>query len=198
MHYTLMKKSDCSSHLVTGERKQRNFQAKRDHNRSLSLMKYAERFLHLISLKNFHTGSVYPHFATVAQSGVSMALTELQQQQKRQNRAARMIIGSNYGGPSKPLLQHLSWKMIEDLFQYEAQIIVYKFGNGLVTQFLFFDMFVANSSDSSYNLRNTSTELKLSKKISSNGQEGFSCSVSQPARLTRPARLLKYSRKNSL
>ena len=35
-------------------------------------------------------------------------------------------------------------------------------------------MFVANSSDSSYNLRNTATDLKLPKKTSSNGQKGLS------------------------
>ena len=35
-------------------------------------------------------------------------------------------------------------------------------------------MFVANSSDSSYNLRNTATDLKLPKKASSNGQKGLS------------------------
>ena len=36
-----------------------------------------------------------------------------------------------------------------------------------------YNMFVANSSDSSYNLRNTATDLKLPKKTSFNGQKGL-------------------------
>ena len=37
-----------------------------------------------------------------------------------------------------------------------------------------FDLFVANSSDSPYNLRNTATDFKSPKKISSNGQKSVS------------------------
>ena len=37
-----------------------------------------------------------------------------------------------------------------------------------------FTMFVANSFDSSYNLRNTATDLTLPKEICSNGQKDFS------------------------
>ena len=43
--------------------------------------------------------------------------------------------------------------------KHESQIIVFKSRNGLVPQYLF-DRFIANSSDSSYNLRNTATDLK--------------------------------------
>ena len=101
-------------------------------------------------------------------------LAEIQQLQKLQNRAARIITGSNYDAPSKPLIKDLGWKTIEDLIQYELQIIVYKSRNGLAPQYLY-NMFVANSdSDSSYNLCNTATDLKLPKKTSSDGQKGLS------------------------
>ena len=52
------------------------------------------------------------------------------------------------------------WKTIEDLIQYELQIIVYKSRNGLTPRYRY-NMFAANSSDSSYNLQNTATDLKL-------------------------------------
>ena len=84
-----------------------------------------------------------------------------------------IITGSNYNAPSKPLLKDLGWKTIEDLIQYELQIIVYKSRNGLAPRYLY-NMFVANSSNSSYNLRNTVTDLKLPKKTSSNGQKHLS------------------------
>ena len=67
----------------------------------------------------------------------------------------------------------LGWKTIEELIQYETQVLVYKARNGLVPQYLF-DMLVANYSEAKYNLRNAATDLKLPKRNSSNGQKGFS------------------------
>ena len=142
-------------------------------SRSLGLIKYAKRFLPLDSLKNLYTGLVDPHFRYCCAVWGVCGLGEIQQLQKLQNRAARIITDSNYDAPSKPLIKDLGWKTIEDLIQYELQIIVYKSRNGLAPRYLY-DMFVANSSDSSYNLRNTATDLKLPKKASSNGQKGLS------------------------
>ena len=142
-------------------------------SRSLGLIKYAKRFLPLDSLKNLYTGLVDPHFHYCCAAWGVCGLAEIQQLQKLQNRAARIITGSNYDAPSKPLIKDLGWKTIKDLIQYELQIIVYKSRNGLASQYLY-NMFVANSSDSSYNLRNTATDLKLPKKTSSNGQKGLS------------------------
>ena len=49
--------------------------------------------------------------------------------------------------------------MFEAHIQYELQIILYKSRNGCAPQYLY-NMLVANSPDSSYNLRNTATDLK--------------------------------------
>ena len=94
-------------------------------------------------------------------------------QQLLQNRAARIITGSNCDAPSKPLIKDLGWQTIEDHIQYELQIIVCKSRKRLAPQYLY-NVFVDNSSDSLYNLRNTATDLKLPKKTSSNGQKGLS------------------------
>ena len=102
----------------------------------------------------------------------STMMPEIQQLQKLQNRAARIITGSNYDAHSKPLIKELGCKTIEDLIQYESQLIVFKSRNGLAPQYLF-DMFVASSADSRYDLRNTDTDLRLPKKNSTNGQKGF-------------------------
>ena len=61
----------------------------------------------------------------------------------------------------------------DKLFVLSRSIIVYKSRNGLAPRYLY-NMFVANSSDSSYNLQNTATDLKLLKKTSFNGQKGLS------------------------
>ena len=142
-------------------------------SRSLGMIKYAKRFLPFESLKNLDTGLVDPHFRYCCAVWGVCGLTEIQQLQKLQNRAARIITGSNYDAPSKPLIKGLGWKTIEDLIQYESQLIVFKFRNGLAPQYLS-DMFVANSADSRYNLRNNATDLRLPKKNSTNGQKSFS------------------------
>ena len=51
---------------------------------------------------------------------------EIQQLQKLQNRAARIITGSSYDAPSKPLLETLSWKTNKETIQFESQIMVFK------------------------------------------------------------------------
>ena len=142
-------------------------------SRSLGLIRYAKRFLPFESLKNLYTGLVDPHFRYCCAVWGVCGLTELQQLQKLQNCAARIITGSNFDAPSKPLIMGLGWKTIEELIQYETQVLVYKARNGLAPQYLF-DMLVANYSEATYNLRNTATDLKLPKRNSSNGQKGFS------------------------
>ena len=68
-----------------------------------------------------------------------------------------------------PLIKDLGWESIEDLIQYELQMIVYKFSNGLAPRYPY-NVLVADSSDSSYSLRNTATDSKLPKKTSFNGK----------------------------
>ena len=60
--------------------------------------------------------------------------TEIQQIQKFQNRADRIITGSNYDAASKTFLKTLSWKTIKEMIQFESQIMVFKSINGLAPQ----------------------------------------------------------------
>ena len=68
---------------------------------------YAKRFLPLESLKNFYIGLVDPHFRYCCAFWGVRGLGEIQQPQKLQNRAARIITGSNYDAPSIPLIKDL-------------------------------------------------------------------------------------------
>ena len=157
------------------------------------MIKYAKRFLPFESLKNLYTGLVDPHFRYCCAVWGVCGFTEIQQLQKLQNRAARIITGSNYDAPSKPLIKGLGWKTIEDFTQYESQLIVFISKNGLAPQYLFntsvpqylstsvpqylstsVPQFAVNSADSRYYLGNTATDLRLPKKNSSNWQKGFS------------------------
>ena len=142
-------------------------------SRSLGLLKYAKRILPLESLKNIYTSIVDPHFRYCCSVWGVCGLTETHQLQKLQNRAAKIVTGSNYDAPNKPLIETLGWKTIEQLIQNETQIMAFKSVNGLAPQYLS-DLFVANSNISLYNPRRTATDLMLPKKVSSKRQKPFS------------------------
>ena len=105
-----------------------------------------------------YTSIVDPHFRYCCSVWGVCGLTEIQQLQKLPNRAARIVTGSSYDAPSKPLIKTLGWQTIEELIQNDTQIMVFKSVQGLAPQYLS-DLFVANSTISSYNLRRTATDL---------------------------------------
>ena len=139
--------------------------------RSFKLLKYAKRFLPFQSLKDISI--LDPHFRYCCTVWGVCGVIEIQQLQKLQNRAAKIITGSNYDAPSKPLIEVLGWKTIDYLIQSETKVAAFKSVNRLAPQYLS-NLFEANSTNSWYNLRRTATDLRLPKKVFSNGQKGFS------------------------
>ena len=100
------------------------------------------------------------------------SLSEIQQLQKLQSRTVRIIIVSNYDAPSKPLLETLNWKTTMEMIQFESQIMVLNSINRLASLYPI-DLFVANSSNSLYDLISTATDLKILRRTSLNGQRSF-------------------------
>ena len=72
--------------------------------RSIGMLKYAKRYLPFQALKTLYTSVIDPYFHYCCFLWEVCGATEMQQLQKLQNWAARMITGSNYFAPSKPLL----------------------------------------------------------------------------------------------
>ena len=125
------------------------------------------------TLMTLSTGIVEPHFFRYCCSVWGCAgSTELNQSQKLQNRAARIITNSSFDTPSRPLIDQLGWKTIEELVASESKTMVFKSLHELAPQYLC-DLFTRNSKCSSYVLRNSETDLRLPMKKSSNGQKCF-------------------------
>ena len=114
-----------------------------------------------------------PHFRYCCSVWDCAGLTEINQLQKLQNRAARIITNSSFDAPSRPLIEEMGWKTIDEMITGESKTMVFKSLNKLAPQYLC-DLFTRNSLCSSYSLRNTGTDLRLPKKRSSNGQRCFS------------------------
>ena len=106
-------------------------------------------------------------------SGGCSGVTEINQLQKLQNRAARIVTGSSFDTLCQPLSKELGWKTIDQLINSETNIIVYKSLHELAPQYIC-NQFTRASQLTSRCLRNTLTDLRLPKKNSKTGQKCFS------------------------
>ena len=124
-------------------------------------------------LQTLYTGIVEPHFRYCCSVWGCAGLTEINQLQKLKNRAARMTTNSSFDAPSRPLIEGLGWKTVEELAAGESKTMVFKSLNELAPQYMC-DLFTRNSSCSSHSLRDTRTDLRLPMNRSANGQRCFS------------------------
>ena len=118
-------------------------------------------------------GIVEPHFRYCCSVWGGAGSTEINQLQKLQKRAPRIITNSSFDAPSRPLIEMLGWKTVDELITGESKTMAFKSLNDLAPQYLC-DLFTGNSLCSSYSLRNTGTDLRLPMKKSTNGQKCFS------------------------
>ena len=127
----------------------------------------------MAALDNLYTGIVEPHFRYCCSVWGCCGSTEINQLQKLQNRAARIVTNSSFDTPSRPLIERLGWKTIEQLISYESKTMVFKSLNELAPQCLS-SLFKRNSQCSTRCLRNTETDMRVPKKTSVNSQKCLS------------------------
>ena len=142
-------------------------------SRAIGFLKHAKNILPIASLKTLYSSIVEPHFRYCCSVWGCCGTTDIDQLQKLQNRAARIVTNSSFGAPSRPLIESLGWKTVRELVDQDSRLMVYKSINGLAPQCMS-DLFTRNSACSSRNLRNTKTDLRLPRKTSANGQKCFS------------------------
>ena len=124
-------------------------------------------------MKTLYAGIVEPLFRYCCSVWRCCGATTINQLQKLQNRAARILMESSFNTPSGPFIEGLGWKTICELIDEELKVMVYKPINDLAPQYLR-NLFIRSSSCSSDALRNTTTDLKIPKKTRTNGQISFS------------------------
>ena len=142
-------------------------------SRAVGLLKYAKRFLPQNSLKTLYTSIIEHHFLYCCAVWGCCGTTEISKLQKLQNRAARIITNSSFHASSKPLIQKLGWKTVNDMIKHESRIMVYKSINNKAPPYMS-EMLTTNSQDAAQQLRNTNTDLRLPKKRTCNGQKSSS------------------------
>ena len=99
-------------------------------------------------------------FDTVVRFAVVVVLLELIICRNFKNRAAIIVTSSGVDAPSRPLINELGWKTIDEPVNNESKIIVNNSQHQLAPQYLS-SMFIKNSSRCSINLFNAETDLRL-------------------------------------
>ena len=145
-------------------------------SRAVGLLKYAKRFLPQNSLKTLYTSIIEPHFRYFCAVWGCCGTTEISKLQKLQLRAARIITNSSSDASSKPLIQKLGWKTVNDMIKHESRTMVYKSINNRAPPYMS-EMFTRNSQDATRQLRNTNTDLRLPKKGHVMGRSHFRLEV---------------------
>ena len=138
-------------------------------SKAICFLRHAKAFLQQETLQTLYTGIVEPHFRYCCSVWGCAGSTEINQLQKLQHRAARILSKSSFSTPSRPLIDKSGFKTIEHLIADKSKIMVFKSLHDLAPPYLC-NHFTRNSNSSSYALRNTATGLKLPKKKSCNGQ----------------------------
>ena len=92
-------------------------------SRAIGFLRHAKSFLPQASLETLYTGIVEPHFRYCCSVWGCAGSTDINQLQKLQNRAARIITNSSFDTPSIPLIAELGWQAIEELIDNEAKIV---------------------------------------------------------------------------
>ena len=104
-------------------------------SRALGFLKYAKSFLPLESLKTY-LGVVEPHFHYCCSVWGCCGSTGTNHLQKLQNRAGRILTSSSIDAPSRPFINELGWKTIDEHVNKESKVMVYKSQHQLAPQYL--------------------------------------------------------------
>ena len=85
--------------------------------------------------------------------------TFLTRLQKLQNRAARIITGSDYDTPAEPLKEQLRWTTVNELIQNDTSVMIYKSMNNMAPTYLS-DLFTCSSQFHSLDIRGSNVNLQ--------------------------------------
>ena len=126
--------------------------------KAVGFLRHANPLLPEETLNTLYTGIIEPHFRYCCLVWGCSGVTEINQLQKLQNRAARTVTGSSFDTPCQPLIKKLGWKTIDQLITSETYIMVYKSLHELAPQYMC-NLFTRASQLASRCLRNTLTDL---------------------------------------
>ena len=142
-------------------------------NCGISVLRSARSYLPLEVLQTLYRSLIECHFRYGDIVWGNCGETLLNKLQKIQNRAARIITGSDYDAPSEPLLMELGWRNIRELIRYDTVVMMHKSKYNLAPEYIK-SLFLPNDLVHDKPLRNSETEFRLPRMETASGQRSFS------------------------
>ena len=142
-------------------------------SRGIGMLKYSKKYLPLLTIQSMYKSLVEPHFRYCCPVWGSCGTTAINELQKLQNRAVRIVTNSRYDSSAKPIIKKLGWLTVSENIQMETLSMVYKSINDLAPTYLT-EMSSRLSDRSKRELRNTRSDLEIPMRKSANGQKCFS------------------------
>ena len=115
-------------------------------SKAVGFLRHSETFLPQETLKTLCKGIVEPHFRYCCSVWGCAGSNELNQLQKHQNRAARILTNSSFDTPRRLLIDMLGWKTIDQLIAEESKTMVYKSMHEMAPPYLC-DLFTKNFNE---------------------------------------------------
>ena len=82
-------------------------------SKAVGFLRYAKPFLPEETLKTLYTGIIEPNFQLCYLVWRCSGVTEVNQLQKSQNHAFRILTGSSFDTPCQPIIKEFGWKTID-------------------------------------------------------------------------------------
>ena len=133
------------------------------------MLKYSKRYLSLQTIQMMYFSIVDSHFRYCCSVWGCAGDTSIRKLQKLQNRAARVVTNSPFDHTSLPSVSKLGWLTVKEMIDFKTACMVYKALHGLAPPYKKL-MFHKLSESCNRTLRNTSTDLRIPLRKTSNGQ----------------------------
>ena len=87
-------------------------------SRGIGMLKYSKRYLPLLTIQSMYKSLVEPYFRYCCPVWGSCGSTAINELQKLQNRAARIVTNSRYDASAKPIIRNLNGTLLVKLFKW--------------------------------------------------------------------------------
>ena len=136
------------------------------------MFQYVKQYLPLKIVQKMYLSLIEPYFRYCCPVWGCVGTATIQKLQKLQSQAARVATNSSFDAPSKPLIEELVWRTIDQLIKLETVKVVYKALHNEAPLYKK-ELFLKLSDTKSKELRNFSTDLYIPRLRTSMGQKSF-------------------------
>ena len=124
------------------------------------MLRYTKQYLPISTVKTMCKSLVEPYFRYCCPICGNAGVTVIENLQKLQNRAAKLVTNSPFDATALPIIRPLQWPTVRELIDFEFQKIVFRSLKGDAPSYIN-DMFTRVNSSIARSLSNAEVNLRL-------------------------------------